>query len=227
MAKFFMARWLQSILSPKKAKTYRRRPTRRSLLVVEHLEERLAPANNFVWTGLGATANWSDNNNWQGNVAPTGLAANKEDLVFGPQGTTRLTNIDNIAGGTFNSITISNPGYDLKGSVQLTLGDQFTTGSGFVIMNAGSGAAAQIEVNMTLSGPAGDNQFFTINSGNTLTINAKLSGNSGSTLSKEGTGTLRLVQDNSSFTGNISVDVGILTAENNFRALGDDRLHGR
>src|SRR6516162_8010011 len=51
-------------------------------LSLEQLESRLTPTT-FIWTGGGgANTAWSDGANWSGGSAPTGLAANLEDLVF-------------------------------------------------------------------------------------------------------------------------------------------------
>jgi len=117
MAMFSWARYLRSLVNPK-AKTHRKTRRTRQTLHVEHLEDRLAPAT-FTWTGKGGTNNWNENQNWKdqfGNqVAPTGLASNHEDLVFGASvlsaqgggGLGKMTTNNNIANAVFNSITIS------------------------------------------------------------------------------------------------------------------------
>src|SRR5262249_20072246 len=64
-----------------------------------------------------------------------------------------------------------------------------------------------------LGGPSGTDQFFTVNTGGNLTIKGQLSGTTGSSLTKEGFGTLVLANDNSAFTGKVKLDnnAGIVT----------------
>ena len=188
-----------------------------SSLRIEELETREVPAT-FTWSGFGSTPNWTNPANWQASVAPTGVGAAADDLVF-PEGPVVRTAVNDIISGTFNSIsfsTVPNAGYTLTGNA-ITLGSVGIPGTGFINV-AQSSTGNDIQIDTTLgSGPA--NQFFSI--GGTLTISGKLSGNASSTLTKQGIGTLTLTADNSTFQGNITVnaDSGIL-AITNASALG-------
>ena len=82
-------------------------------MTLEHLETRLVPAT-YIWTGAG-NGNWNTGANWQGGIAPTGIASNFENLVF-PANAVSFTSTDNITSGVFNSISISGSGYTIAGS---------------------------------------------------------------------------------------------------------------
>jgi hypothetical protein len=95
---------------------------------IELLEERVVLTTDY-WTGLGATNQWQDAGNWQGNAAPQA----GDDLVF-PQltGTTPFVSVNNFTSGTsFDSITISGSDYELLGNqVDLIGGITANYGSG-------------------------------------------------------------------------------------------------
>jgi autotransporter-associated beta strand protein len=186
---------------------------------LEVLESRLAPAT-FNWTGAGSNSNWSTGANWSGGVAPTGSAAALDDLVFSASASNKTAVNDFTSVPTFNSITIAGSNYTLSGK-QIALGSSSASGSGSLIVNQGA-ANETISLDMKLGGAGGGQQFFTINNGADLTISGKLSGSTGVELTKEGAGKLTLGNDNSGFTGPITVDdnSGILIITNN-KALGD------
>ena len=170
----------------------------------EELEVREVPAS-FTWSGLagGGNNNWSTGANWVGGVAPTGVTLT-DDLVF-PAGPTVRTANNDILGGTVNSIsfstTVPNAGYTLTGN-SLTLGRPGIPNTGFITVN-GTSTGNIIQFDTALgSGPA--NQFFTI--GGTLTVTGHISGNSASSLTKDGTGILTLSADNSQYFGSIAVN---------------------
>jgi hypothetical protein len=74
------------------------------------LEDRLAPAQ-FVWTGGdGSSTDWHFGSNWQGGVAPTGVAS----LVFDSHGSAHLTTHNDLTGLRVASIAISGGNYNLK-----------------------------------------------------------------------------------------------------------------
>src|SRR5437868_4265428 len=55
----------------------------RHLLVLEHLEDRLAPAViTYEWTGLGASNLWSDAGNWINGGPATVSPGNQAVLLF-------------------------------------------------------------------------------------------------------------------------------------------------
>ena len=198
----------------------------------EELEVREVPAS-FTWSGLagGGNNNWSTGANWVGGVAPTGVTLT-DDLVF-PAGPTVRTANNDILGGTVNSIsfstTVPNAGYTLTGN-SVILGRPGIPNTGFITVN-GTSTGNIIQFDTALgSGPT--NQFFTI--GGSLTITGHISGNPGSSLTKDGTGILTLSADNSQYFGSIAVNPssGIL-AITDANALGspgafqpDDSLLG-
>src|SRR5947207_10356962 len=104
------------------------------VLRCEELETRDTPTT-LVWTGA-VDNNWSTPGNWQGGSAPTGLAANTEDLVFGPL-SGRLTSNNDLPGTpTFNSILFQVGGFTLGGSA-INLG-LAVAGSGTINVNDGA-----------------------------------------------------------------------------------------
>jgi autotransporter-associated beta strand protein len=183
----------------------RQRPTLK--LRLEDLESRLAPAA-FTWTGGGGTSNenWSSAANW-GGTAPTGKGG--EDLVF-PSTANTFTSNNDLNGGsppapaTFNSITFTTAGsattYNLTGNTIIL------ASNGSVTSNAGSGANETIALSMQLAGSAGTVESLVINPGNSLTLSGKLSGTGGAGLVKKGTGSLYLTNDNSGFTGPLTIN---------------------
>jgi autotransporter-associated beta strand protein len=181
---------------------------------LESLEGRLAPATAITdtWTGLGANTNWNNTANWSTPNAG-GLPQNGDDLVFPGGVTTSLSLANNLTtASSFNSLTFSGSGYTLKGS-QITLANTVSLNAQF--------ATDTIALPIQLAGAAGALQFFTVNTGSTLTLSGSLKGTTGSTLTKEGPGTLILSADNSGFTGSFTVDAsaGVLQVQNS-KALG-------
>jgi autotransporter-associated beta strand protein len=214
--------WLRSLSpSPRRHRAReRRRPPYRPARV-EQLEVRLAPATE-IWLGAVATSgtgtfDWSNPANWSLSRAPVP----GDDLVFDTTNPSaaRVTNNDLPALTEIDSITIStgsNNGYTLGGN-QIILGNPGVGGN--VIVNSNS-TKNTISLDVQMGGAASDRQFFTINQSADLTYSGHLSGTTGVTLSKDGAGTLYFTNDNSAFTGPITVDVGILQITNP-NALGD------
>jgi autotransporter-associated beta strand protein len=220
MGFFSLRQWLNRKHRTKRRSTAVRPRTPSCRLVLESLEERLAPAT-YIWSGGGGATNnkWSLGANWVGGIAPSGSATTLDDLVFDTRAANRLTQND-LANATFNSITISASGYTLKGNA-LTLGStQASSTTGFITVGVGA-SGNTISLSMQLGGPAGTDQFFTVNTGGVLTISGQLSGSTGSSLTKEGFGTLVLTTDNSPFTGKVKLDnnAGVVTITN-ANALG-------
>src|SRR5262245_10679424 len=93
----------------------RPRPVARPRLQV--LEDRLAPAT-FLWTGLGADANWTTSRNWSEALTGRAIAPNSADdvLVF-PTGAQQLSNVNDYGRGTaFQQVRIEGDGYTLGGN---------------------------------------------------------------------------------------------------------------
>jgi autotransporter-associated beta strand protein len=174
---------------------------------------RLAPATD-IWTGMGTNTNWSTAQNWNTHQVPV----IGDDLVF-PSGvpSASLTNTNNLVNYAFNSITFSGSNYNLKGNNPITLGS--APGGNSIILNAGA-SGNSISFDIIMGGAAGNRQFFTEKSGADLTLIGKLKGTTGVELTKDGVGTLILTNDNSGFTGPITVQQGVLQITN-ANALGD------
>jgi autotransporter-associated beta strand protein len=192
-------------------------------LSLEQLESRLTPTT-FIWTGGGgANTAWSDGANWSGGSAPTGLAANLEDLVFpnlvGTGPVHSVNDLHSVNGGpaTFDSLSFSGNNYSISGN-SLVLGTASNSGSGSVTVGQ-SLTDETVSLNVQLGAAAGSDQFFTINPGATLTYSGQLSGSAGTTLAKEQTGTLILTNDNSALSGAVQIDSGVVEITN-AKALG-------
>lgn len=195
----------------------------------EELENRVVPAQQFIWTGADPllSPNWGVGANWQGGVAPTGNPANGDSLVFpalaGVPTVNQLNPVNNLsfAGGNgFSSITISGNGYTITGSpISLSAGG---VGNAAVRVQGGP-VVDTLGLNIILAAPAGNDQSFDIGTnGDSLTVTGRISGNTGSSMAKDGPGTLILAADNSGFTGDIKLNnnAGILRIQNRL-ALGN------
>ncbi len=233
MIPFKFVRWLKSLYAPR-LKTYEKKTPLR--LKLEELEHRLAPATH-IWTGSAGLTNngWSIPANW--NV-PLPTAANFKDadgqypdLVF-PTGPNVLIANNNISTANglpiYKSITVSGNNYLLKGNA-IALGDPAASLSSALNVNNGT-LNAEIDFDIQLGGPAvGTNeQFFTVGSGAALTLKGHLSSASTNPqLTKEGAGVLTLTNDNSAFTGPVTLDTngGIVNIQN-VKALGSNATIG-
>ena len=172
----------------------------------ESLELRLVLSID-TWTGA-IDANWNTNNsgttNWSGSVP-----ANGDSLVF-PAGAAHLTNIDDIAGLTINSVTFSGAsgGYNVGGSNSLTVSAGVTA----------SNTAGTNTMNLPLV--LGASQSFTIGSGVQLIVGGVVSGSAG--LTKAGAGTLDLLASDT-YNGGTTVSTGTLLVDG---STGDITLTG-
>ena len=182
-------------------------------LRVEELEARTVPTS-FTWTGAGGNSNWTNGGNWTGGVPTAGA-----DLSF-PSGVIaglRTANNNFPNGTSFNSLTIGESGYLLTGnSITLTQ----ATGSSSISVAAGK-LNDQIDLDLSLGAPSGQQQIISVLNGSDLTITGRLAGTS--TFTKVSTGLLVLTADNTGFTGLIVIDnnSGALRITNS-KALGDN-----
>ncbi|WP_425614644.1 autotransporter-associated beta strand repeat-containing protein [Anatilimnocola sp. NA78] len=201
---------------------------RRRRLFLEQLEERSLLAV-MVWDG-SASADWSNAQNWAGNVAPT----TGDDLVF-PAGAATTTN-NNLAPGTrFNTILIQGNGYNITGNaIELyggltannvsgtnTYGLSTTLVNAQTFMSANSLATLNVTGSINTANLLGTTNIFassalTLDGSGALSISGSIVG-SGS-LSKLGSGTATLSGANS-YEGLTDVRQGVLVANNN-SALG-------
>lgn len=210
MQRFSWLRWVRSLVTTKK------RPIRKNgrLPRLESLEVRETPAT-FTWTGNGTNSNWSTGANWAGGSAPTGAV---DELLF-PAGASRLSNVNDLVGASFDKITIAGSGYTLGGNAVTLAG-----GLGSIIQ---SDTATNATINFDIHlGTVNPNQPFSIgtNSPVVLTFNGQLSGGDPNSLfnvglAKTGPGMLVFTGDNSAFFGQISVVQGTLRVSNS-NALG-------
>jgi autotransporter-associated beta strand protein len=225
MLRLYLRRLLKSLFAPARRSRSRSGQARRAPAVVpvlEVLETRLTP-NTDIWTGksMAATFVWSDAANWSNGKPNPG-----DDLVF-PANVppASLVNTDDLAAGTqFDALSFSGSGYTLQGSSttqSITLGSP--AGGGSINVSGGSQNNV-IGFDIQMGGAAGNRQFFTVNFGADLTLAGHIKGSTGVELTKEGTGTLVLSNDNSAFTGPITLDTnaGVLQITN-AKALGDTR----
>jgi autotransporter-associated beta strand protein len=163
---------------------------------LEALELRLALSTD-TWTGA-IDGNWSTNQsgttNWSGSVP-----ANGDTLSF-PAGAAHLTNVDDIAGLTVNSVGFSGAsgGYNLGGTHPLTI----TSGV------AGSNTAGTNTMDLPVV--LGANQTFTVGSGAQLSVGGVVSGSAA--LTKAGAGTLDLLATDT-YNGGTTVDAGTLLVD--------------
>ncbi|HKI36899.1 MAG TPA: autotransporter-associated beta strand repeat-containing protein [Gemmataceae bacterium] len=212
-------------LLPRGARLSADRRDRRTTLSVEVLEGRLAPASD-TWSGAGAIAtlanpnpNWSDAQNWVGNVAPRPGDA----LVFPSGAKAKVANNDYAPGTAFASLSISGDGYQITGNlVQLQGG--ITNSFGFntvalpLTLTAAQTFTDAANYTLDLAGSINNGgHLLTISdSGNVLFTGSSISGSGGLTLEGNGfTGKLFL-QDRApdSYTGVTSVTAaGVLVLD--------------
>jgi autotransporter-associated beta strand protein len=211
--------WLRSLsFSHRRPRSPERRQPRLRPPYVEQLEVRLSPATN-IWTGAGGGGYvWSNAANWSLGRAPVA----GDDLIFpaAAPDTTHSTSNDLTVDTEFNSIAIAtssgHPGYLLSGN-RITLGNP--GGGGNILVNALS-AGEVISLDIQLGGSPINSQSFNVGLGADLTFSGRLGGTTGVRLSKDGTGTLYFTNDNTAFTGPITINQGILQITSN-KALGD------
>src|SRR5262245_35865800 len=168
------------------------RPSTRSRLGIETLEDRTVPAI-VTWDGGSFFSNnWTAGGNWIGNVAPKP----GDDLVF-PAGAGRLTsNFNDFAPGTaFGSITFTGGGYKLNGN-RILIGSLNPFDPAQVVNSAGNNTIAlPMEISTVFFNPSMTalDVSFSVASGTTLTTTGVMSGNSDlGNIVKLGTGTLVL-----------------------------------
>ncbi len=164
-------------------------------LAVEVLEIRVTPSVS-TWSGASTVdTNWSDANNWVGDVAP--LAG--DDLVF-PAGAASLSSTNDFPAGTsFSSLTINSAGYTI-GGLEITL-----TGAVDVSFAPAQGADSdEVDLPLDLNGSAAVNVD---QSGVSLLLGGAISGIDG--LDKTGAGLLDLLGAND-YSGATVVDGGVL-----------------
>lgn len=176
------------------------KPNRRARLILETLEDRCLMATR-VWDGGGLNNNWTNENNWQGNVAPVA----GDDLVF-PAGVSDKVADNNFSADTFfRSITVAG-GYELRGARVLL-------GEGGIVS---SGSSNIIRLKIHLGSAGAGNRTIQVNTGSTLFIDDDIDGGNG--FNKTGGGDLSL-RNNNSYSGVTDIVGGRLFIERD-EALG-------
>lgn len=190
--------WLQQPAKP--TRTSRTCAAQRTSLQprLEVLEDRCLLATR-IWDGGATSNNWTNANNWAGNVAP--MAG--DDLVF-PAGISDRTADNNYADGTnFNSITFNGAGYNLRGN-------RIFLGMGGIIDNSGSSNQINNDIDLGAAGGGATPRAFQVNTGSTLFIDGEIRG--GGELHKTGGGDLSF-RDNNVYTGLTDIKAGRLFIE--------------
>jgi fibronectin-binding autotransporter adhesin len=149
---------------------------------------------------LGATANWSDPNNWSFQPMPP---TNGDTLIF-PPFQPRPNNTNDIASLTLDQIRILGSNYILNGNA-------FTLTNSLVMTNVGLSGASIIEVASLNLGTTDLNTL--VGSGATLTLGTIVNGAAG--IVKTGPGTLHYSGDHNSYTGTTTVNAGTLLLDCN------------
>lgn len=169
----------------------------------------------LTWTGRGATANWSDPNNWNGSAAPAaGL-----NLLFGP-GASKLSNTNDLVAGTsFGSVTFGSAGYSIGGNaITLTgnLDGSAATGNNAFNLPITLGAADSVltggaGTDLTLGGAISDGGLTLSVGGGAGRVDfiGAIGGSGGLTVNDAG-GTAALSGPPDTYTGATTVQAGTL-----------------
>lgn len=161
---------------------------------LEILEDRLALASR-VWDGGSISNNWTNANNWLGNVAPEA----GDDLFF-PAGISDKVADNNFPADTFfRSITLQG-GYTLRGARVLL-------GNGGIIA---SGSSNIMNLKVHLGGAGSGTRTIQVAAGSTLFMDDDIDGGNG--LNKTGTGNLSF-RSNNSYSGLTDIQAGALFIE--------------
>jgi titin len=172
-------------------------------------------AINHVWTGQGASNNWSDPNNWSGHVLP----AAGDNLIFGA-GASRLTNTNNLAAGTlYDIISFTSSGYSISGNAIKISGfvdaSHATGNNTFNLAMTETGPTVLItgaaSTDLTLGGAIADGGFPLVVVGGSGRVDLKgaISGTGGLIVHDSG-GTLAMSGSADTYSGVTSVQGGTL-----------------
>ncbi len=176
----------------------------------------ITPNTAFTtWNGAnGGSNNWNatGSSNWVGNGTPSTNAASLQKLDF--TGSTRLAPVMQ-ANYSANSIKFDTA----AGAFNLNTNGKVLTLQGSVPSIIQQSANSQIMSNGTISIAA--NSVIDVSGTGSLTISANLTGSS--TIDKLSNGTLILSGTNSGYSGNITVDAGILQVQTTNSVLGTGR----
>jgi autotransporter-associated beta strand protein len=164
-----------------------------------------------IWDGGGGDNNWATGNNWADNSAPSGSTG--VALTF--SGATQTTNVNNISGLGFTSLTLNTSNWNISGNA-------FTLSAGITL---GAGLSSSIANDITFSGTGQTIQ--TQNTGNgTLSLGGSFNAGTRQVI-KDGAGSnVRFTGAGESVSaGELRIRKGSVSFENGVSAsLGSVRL---
>ncbi|WP_077024754.1 beta strand repeat-containing protein [Fuerstiella marisgermanici] len=183
--------------------------------LAEILEDRCLLAT-IVWDGApdgggsSANADWSNDDNWAGDIAPT----TNDDLVF-PDGAAQPASVNDFVGATFGSILIEGDNYSLGGQPIVLNGSITIQGTDNAVdmdlqLGLSSGIANTGSGTFTVNGTVdlnGNDLSVSNSGGGQVSLNDAISGTGG--VSFSGNGTAVLATGNS-YTGETLVSGGTL-----------------
>jgi autotransporter-associated beta strand protein len=166
---------------------------------LETLEDRRTPATH-TWTGA-VSQYWTSVGNWSGG---TPLGDPSADLIFPTSGSRAATTDDFATPINVHSITFSGNGGSIDGTAGASLNFvpgqiNCTDNAAFIFPPINLGTSGTTSATITVAGP------------DSLSLDGPISGSSGNSLKKEGTGALYLAPPGrSNYQGPTLVDAGTL-----------------
>lgn len=153
----------------------RKRRQARVRLVLERLEDRLAPAA-VSWTGNAGTLNWSDKDNWSNNAVPT----SSDDVTISKSVSGTII----IGSGSYavNSLNDTTAALSIAPGGTLSLSAVAATSTfaqAMTVQSGGTltiGAGANVQIGSSLGVALTDDGTLTFASGDTVTLNLDLTG---------------------------------------------------
>lgn len=167
-----------------------------------------ASAATITWNGIGTDSNMSNDENWEGFIAP----GPGDTIVFPANISNRTVNNDLAGGTSFNSIHFT--GSATSASNYTISGNTFSLTNGVTSAMSGDPTSHTISANIIVAADQSWNAYPVT----TLTHTGALSGTSSFT--KAGTGDVYLNGDKSGFTGPLVVSGGNLNASMGANAFG-------
>lgn len=177
---------------------------------LEMLEDRLVPAFH-VWNAAGGNTNWSNPNNWQGDVAPVNGEAGDIQLLF-PANALNFATMDDIPGLRVNEILFTGSGYAVQcpvGSFQDLYFQRSSTNSPPLIDDEVGGTSFSASINLKVVDPSEVPLMLQVDAG-TFDCSAHIDLDGTGRVLKTGSGTLQM--DNGCFAQQIDVKNGALAA---------------
>ncbi|CAN5708945.1 hypothetical protein BH23PAT2_BH23PAT2_02820 [soil metagenome] len=175
-------------------------------------------AATITWSGIGIDANMSNDENWEGYIAP----GSGDTVVFPAGVSNRTVNNDLSTSTTFVAINFTGTA-TLDGNYTIS-GNSFGLTNGFNLTMTGTGGSSfddPIVQNVSAPVRAEVIQTWTMNSKNTLKHTGDLTGSGVSEITKTGNGDLFLNGNKSEYFGQLVISAGNLYASAGSNAFGD------